>query len=171
MTQDAIVHAKFKFANSKEGFEELLERARAEMVRTGSRGVIFAIETASHYWRKLAYFLDERGIPFRLINPFTLERRREGEDVNRRKNDFRHAEMAAALLHTGKFIETRLPQRSMPNCALPIMPTDVWLRRGPDIRTCLRGSRMSFCPNSPRCSSEHAQNILKFLLRMSQHSS
>ena len=110
MTQDAIVHAKLRFTNSKEGFEEMLERARAEMVRTGSRGVTFAIETASHYWRNLAYFLDEQGIPFRLINPFTLKRRREGEDVNRRKNDFRDAEMAAELLRTGKFIETRLPR-------------------------------------------------------------
>jgi transposase len=110
MTQDAVVHTKFKFTNSKEGFEEMLERARIEIVRTDSRGVIFAIETASHYWRNLAYFLDERGVPFRLINPFTLKRRREGEDVNRRKNDFRDAEMAAELLRTGKFIETRLPQ-------------------------------------------------------------
>jgi len=60
------------------GCEQALERARAEMLRTGCRGAIFAIETASHYWRNLAYFLDERGIPFRLINQFTLKRRREG---------------------------------------------------------------------------------------------
>ena len=110
MTQDAVVHCKFKVVNSRRGYGELLERARAQMVATGSRGVIFAIETASHYWRNLAYFLDERGIPFRLINPFTLKRRREGEDINRRKNDFRDAEMAAELLRTGKFIETRLPK-------------------------------------------------------------
>jgi len=110
MTQDAITHAKLKFVNSRQGYEEVLELVRAEMVKTGCRGVIFAIETASHYWRNLAYFLDERGIPFRLINPFTLKRRREGEDINRRKNDFRDAEMAAELLRTGKFIETRLPQ-------------------------------------------------------------
>jgi transposase len=109
MTQDAIVQTKFKFTNSRSGFEEVLERARAEMFGTDSKGVIFAIETASHYWRNLAYFLDEHGIPFRLINPFTLKRRREGEDINRRKNDFRDAEMAAELLRTGKFIETRLP--------------------------------------------------------------
>ena len=108
MTQDAIVQKKFKFSNSRDGFEEVLQRARADMLQTGSRGVIFAIETASHYWRNLAYFLDDHGVPFRLVNPFTLKRRREGEDVNRRKNDFRDAEMAAELLRTGKFTETRL---------------------------------------------------------------
>ncbi len=108
MTQDAVVQTKFKFTNSRDGFEEALQRVRVEMPKTGSTGVIFAIETASHYWRNLAYFLDDHGIPFRLVNPFTLKRRREGEDINRRKNDFRDAEMAAELLRTGKFIETRL---------------------------------------------------------------
>jgi len=110
MTEDLVVQSKFKFANSRHGFEEALERARAEMVRTGCRGVIFAIETAGHYWRNLAYFLDEKGVPFRLINQFTLKRRREGKDLNRRKNDFRDAEVAAQLLCGGEFTETRLPQ-------------------------------------------------------------
>jgi len=39
-----------------------------------------------------------------------LKRRREGEDIDRRKNDYRDADMAAELLRTGKFTETRLPQ-------------------------------------------------------------
>jgi len=72
VTQDFATHSKFKFSNSKEGFEMMLERVRAEMTRTGYRGIIFAIETGGHYWRNLAYFLDERGIPFRFINHFTL---------------------------------------------------------------------------------------------------
>jgi len=110
MTQDAVVHSKLKFGNSRQGYEEALERNRADMVRTGCRGVIFAIEVASHYWRNLAYFLEERGVPFRLINQFTLKWRRESKDLNRRKNDFRDAEMAAELLRTGEFTETRLPQ-------------------------------------------------------------
>jgi len=110
MTQDLMVQSKFKFANLRRGFEEALERAKAEMGRTGCRGVMFAIETASHYWRNFAYFLDERGVPFRLINQFTLKRRREGKDLNRRKNDFRDAEVAAQLLCSGEFTETKLPQ-------------------------------------------------------------
>jgi hypothetical protein len=108
VTQDFTTHSKFKFNNSREGFDMALERARMEMVRTGSRGVIFAIETGGHYWRNLAYFLDERGIPFRFINQFTLKRRREGKDLNRRKNDYRDSEVAAQLLCTGEFTETQL---------------------------------------------------------------
>ena len=63
-----------------------------------------------HYWHNVAYFLDERGIPFRLINQFTLKRRREGNDLNRRKNDYWDAEAAAQLLCTGEFTESKLPQ-------------------------------------------------------------
>jgi transposase len=110
ITQDYIVCSKFKFSNTREGYEEALKRARSEMLKHNCRGVMFAIETASHFWRNLAYFLDERGIPFRLINQFTLKRRREGKDLNRRKNDFRDAEVAAQLLCSGEFTETKLPQ-------------------------------------------------------------
>jgi len=110
MLQDFTTNRRAKFNNSREGFGEMLEWARVEMVRTGCRGIIFAIETGGQYWRNLAYFLDEKGVPFRLINQFTLKRRREGKDLNRRKNDFRDAQVAAELLCTGEFTETKLPQ-------------------------------------------------------------
>src|SRR4030043_897725 len=110
ITQDFTTQAKFKFDNTREGLEAMLERARVEMVKSGCRGVMFAIETGGHYWRNIAYYLDERGIPFRFINQFTLKRRREGKDLNRRKNDYRDSEVAAQLLCTGEFVESKLPQ-------------------------------------------------------------
>ena len=109
MTQDFTTHSKFKFDNSREGFDMVLEKARTVMLKTACRGVIFAIETGAHHWRNLAYFLDEKGIPFRLINQYTLKRRREGKDLNHRKNDYRDSEVAAELLCTGEFTATRLP--------------------------------------------------------------
>jgi len=110
ITQDFTTHAKFKFSNSMEGIEMMLQRIKTEMIKTGCRGVIFAIETGGHYWRNLAYILDEKGIPFRFINQFTLKRRREGKDINKRKNDYRDSEVAAQLLCTGEFTESTLPQ-------------------------------------------------------------
>jgi transposase len=58
----------------------------------------------------VAYFLDEQDIPFRFINQFTLKRRREGKDLNHRKNDYRDSEVAAQLLCTGEFTESTIPQ-------------------------------------------------------------
>ena len=110
ITQDFTTQAKFKFDNTREGLEMMLDRARVEMLKSGCRGVIFAIETGGHYWRNIAYYLDERGIPFRFINQYTLKRRREGKDLNRRKNDYRDSEVAAQLLCTGEFVESVIPQ-------------------------------------------------------------
>ena len=110
ITQDFATQAKFKFDNTREGLEMMLDRARVEMVKSGCRGVIFAIETGGHYWRNIAYYLDERGFPFRFINQYTLKRRREGKDLNRRKNDYRDSEVAAQLLCTGEFVESVIPQ-------------------------------------------------------------
>jgi transposase len=110
ITQDFTIHSKFKFDNTREGLEMMLDRARGEMVKSGCRGVIFAIETGGHYWRNIAYYLDERSIPFRFINQYTLKRRREGKDLNRRKNDYRDSEVAAQLLCTGEFVDSVIPQ-------------------------------------------------------------
>jgi len=110
ITQDFTTRDKSKFDNTREGLETMLRRARTEMVASGCRGVMFAIETGGHYWRNVAYFLDEQGIPFRFINQFTLKRRREGKDLNRRKNDYRDSEVAAQLLCTGEFTESTIPQ-------------------------------------------------------------
>jgi len=110
ITQDFTTRDKFKFDNTRGGLEIMLRRVRTEMMKSGCRGVMFAIETGGHYWRNLAYALDEQGIPFRFINQFTLKRRREGKDLNRRKNDYRDSEVAAQLLCTGEFTETKIPQ-------------------------------------------------------------
>lgn len=109
-TQDAVIHSKFKVGNCRQGFNELLERTGRCMRMVGARGVIFAIEAGGRYWRPLAYFLDANSIPFRLVSPFTLKRRREGDDVDRRKNDYHDAETAAELLRTGAFTETKLAE-------------------------------------------------------------
>ncbi|MDP2661243.1 MAG: IS110 family transposase [Dehalococcoidia bacterium] len=110
MDQKAVVRTRFKVGNDRKGFEHLMMRVEQEAEKASASGLIFAIEAGGHYWRNLAYYLEEKGVAFRLINPFTLKRSREGEDLNRRKNDYRDAIMAAELLRMGKFTETRLPK-------------------------------------------------------------
>ena len=108
ITQDLTIRDRFKFDNTRGGLDFLLQRAKAEMVKSDCRGIMFAIETGGHYWRSIAYFLEEKGMPLRLINTFTLKRRREGKDLNRRKNDYRDSEVAAQLLCTGEFTDSKL---------------------------------------------------------------
>jgi transposase len=110
MTQDYNICCKFKFDNSRAGFIMAVERLRDEMIKAGCKNIMFAIETGGHYWRNFAYFLDENDIPFRFINQYSLKRRREGKDLNRRKNDYRDSEVAAEMLCTGEFTESKLRQ-------------------------------------------------------------
>src|SRR5208283_5973168 len=110
ITQDLTIRDRFKLDNTREGLEFLVRRVRTDMVKSGCRGVMFAIETGGHYRRNIAYFLDEQGIPFRFINQYTLKRRREGKDLNHKKNDYRDSEVAAQFLCTGEFTESTIPQ-------------------------------------------------------------
>lgn len=108
MTVRMQVMSKFKIGNSLEGFTQLCQRVDQAVRADGAKGAIYSLEAGGHYWRNLAYFLEAHGYLFRLVNPYTLKRNREGEDLDRRKNDFRDASMAAELLSAGKFTETRL---------------------------------------------------------------
>ena len=104
----AKVLIRFKFSNSRRGFQRLLEKVEATRREAQADHLLFGMEPTGHYWRNLAYFLDGRGYRFRLVNPYTLKRQREGQDLSRTKNDYRDAAMVAELLRTGKFTLTRL---------------------------------------------------------------
>ena len=85
ITQEFTVHDRYKFDNTREGLDSMMGRAWLKMASAGCHGVMFAIETGGHYWRNIVYYLDEKGIPYRFINQYTLKRRCEGRDLNRRK--------------------------------------------------------------------------------------
>lgn len=107
-TEKNQVVEKFMISSNHQGFAELLRRCEQVRKQTDAQQLVFAIEPGAHYWRNLAYFLDEHQQMVRLINPFTLKRQRDGEDLTRRKNDYRDAAMAAQLAAEGKYTWTSL---------------------------------------------------------------
>ena len=78
ITQDFTIRDRFKFDNTREGLDFLLRRVKAEMVESDCRGIMFAIEIGDHYWRNVAYYLDERGVPFHQPVYLEAEAGREG---------------------------------------------------------------------------------------------
>jgi len=109
-TAQAHTLTKFTMVQDRTAFEELLRRCEQFRQRGAADSVVFAIEPGGHYWRNLGYFLVDHGATFRLINPFTLKRQRDGDDLTHRKTDYRDAEMAADLLGQGRYTWTALPQ-------------------------------------------------------------
>ena len=75
ITQDFTLRDRFKFDNTREGLESMINRARLKMTDVGCRGIMFAIETGGHYWRNIAYFLDERGIPLFEVGKISIRQR------------------------------------------------------------------------------------------------
>lgn len=103
------VLSKFKIPTNRRGFEELLRRSEQQHVAIGASQVVFGIEPGGHYWRTLAAFLQAHAYEVRFINPFTLKRQRDGDDLTHRKNDYRDAAKAAELLAQGKYTWTAEP--------------------------------------------------------------
>src|SRR4030042_1502868 len=52
--------------------------------------------------------LERQQIPYRLVNAYTVRKHREGDQIDRAKDDLRDAEVIANLLREGKFTQSQL---------------------------------------------------------------
>jgi len=110
LSPDGCLLARFWMVNALSGFQQLVERARGFSGVCNGAPVVIGMEATNHYWETLVDFLDEHGLAWRLINPFTAKRHREGADLARTKHDRRDAMQLAEMLRIGYFTETkRLP--------------------------------------------------------------
>jgi transposase len=100
---------RFRSDNNAEGYAELRQRLQRTVEKHGASGVWVGMEPTNYYWKQLGYDLEQHQIPFRLVNALTVKRHREGDQLDRSKDDWRDAFTIADLLRQGKFTETRLP--------------------------------------------------------------
>lgn len=99
---------RFKVTQSHDGYATLQERLHRAVRQQLASGVLVGMEPTNYYWKQVGTFLNQGHLPFRLVNPYTVKRHREGDQLDRAKDDWRDARMIVELLRTGKFTETRL---------------------------------------------------------------
>ncbi len=99
---------RFKAEHSRSGYECLTTRWRQLAQSLGASAIWVGMEPTNYYWKLLATYLQQEGLPFRLVNPLTVNRHREGDQLDRAKDDWRDAFQIADLLRTGKYTETQL---------------------------------------------------------------
>jgi transposase len=99
---------RFKTEHSRGGYAYLSNRLRQLAQPPSAGAILLGMEPTNYYWKLLATYLDRQGLPFRLVNPLTVNRHREGDQLDRAKDDWRDAFVIADLLRTGKFTETQL---------------------------------------------------------------
>jgi transposase len=99
---------RFWFDNSQEGYSYLHRRVNKVKEKYQSSAVVIGMEPTNYFWKLLAANLEEQGAMYRLVNPYTVKKHREGDQLDRSKDDNRDGFIIADLLRTGKFTETRL---------------------------------------------------------------
>lgn len=100
----------FFFSNSKEGFDNFLERIERIRSMNGMDKVVFGFEPTGHYWKPLIYHLDKEDKNVVLVNPAHTHWIRELEDNSPTKVDPKDATLVANLVKEGKFSFLSLPK-------------------------------------------------------------
>lgn len=92
------------FENNREGFESLLQRARAIMAQEGLASVVFGVEPTADYHKPLSEYLINCGQELVLVSNGTAKENRKTLDCRWDKNDTKDSANVADLISQGKFL-------------------------------------------------------------------
>jgi transposase len=101
---------RFRSDNNAVGYADFRHRVQRSVEKHHAPAILIGMEPTNYYWKQFGYDLEQHRLPFRLVNALTVKRHREGDQLDRSKDDWRDAFTIADLLRQGKFTETRLPR-------------------------------------------------------------
>ena len=112
LTERAQQLTRFRFSNERAGYDYFYHRLATLQQQHQAAAVLVGMEPTNYYWKLLATDMEQQqpGYEYRLVNPYTVKKNREGDHLDRSKDDNRDAFTIADLLRTGKYTETRLLQ-------------------------------------------------------------
>jgi transposase len=100
--------ARFSFPHDHDGYAYFRSRLMKVQKHQEAPALLVGMEPSNYYWKLLAAELERHQLADRLVNPYTVKKHREGDQLDRSKDDVRDAFAIADLLRTGKFTETQL---------------------------------------------------------------
>jgi len=100
--------ARFRFPNDRDGYDFFYGQLERLRERHPAPEVLVGMEPTNYFWKLLAADLEQHQYGYRLVNPYTVKKHREGDQLDRSKDDPRDAFTIGDLLRTGKYTETRL---------------------------------------------------------------
>lgn len=98
----------FSFPQDRGGYDYFLQRMEGLRQKHQAAGIIVAMEPSNYFWKLLAKELEEKKIPYHLVNAYTVKKHREGNQLDRSKDDRRDAGQIAELSRNGHYTQTRL---------------------------------------------------------------
>lgn len=99
---------QFGFPHDRSGYDYFLKRLEKLRDKCQASGFVVAMEPTNYFWKTLACYLEDHQVPYRLVNPYTVKKHREGDNLDRSKDDPRDGWQIAELARIGKYTETRL---------------------------------------------------------------
>ena len=100
--------ARFSFPHDRDGYAYFRRRLMKAQKHHEAPALLVGMEPSNYFWKLLAAELERHQLAYRLVNPYTVKKHREGDQLDRSKDDVRDAFAIADLLRTGKFTETQL---------------------------------------------------------------
>jgi len=98
----------FSFPQDRGGYDYFLRRLEGLRQKQQSANVVVAMEPTNYFWKLLARDLEEKKYSYRLVNAYTVKKHREGDQLDRSKDDRRDAGQIAELSRNGKTTQTQL---------------------------------------------------------------
>jgi transposase len=98
----------FSFPQDRGGYDYFLRRLEGLRQKHQAAKVVVAMEPTNFFWKLLARELEEKQLSYRLVNAYTVKKHREGDQLDRSKDDRRDAGQIAELSRNGKTTQTQL---------------------------------------------------------------
>ena len=99
---------RFTFGQEREGYAHAERRLEELRQRQQAAGVEVGMEPTNYLWKLLAQELEAKGMTYHLVNAYTVKKHREGDQLDRSKDDRRDAREIAKLIRQGECTQTRL---------------------------------------------------------------
>jgi len=100
----------FCFQNTRDGFYRLVSKIQEARHKEQAERVVVGMEPTGHYWKPLAWFLQQQGYPVVMVNPHHVKKSKELDDNSPSKTDRKDAGTIAALVQEGRFLNCILPR-------------------------------------------------------------
>ena len=81
----------FSFPQDRAGYDYFLRRLEGLRQKQQAAKVVVAMEPTNYFWKLLARDLEEKQQSYCLVNPYTVKKHREGDQLDRSKDDRRDA--------------------------------------------------------------------------------
>ena len=107
INQQARQLGRFSFGHDQAGYAYFSRQMQRLCKRAETEEILVGMEPTGYFWKLVATELERREIKYRLVNAYTVKKHREGDQLDRAKDDHRDAFAIADLVRTGKFTETQ----------------------------------------------------------------